>query len=86
MKYVIFLYNEVDKINFNEVLNTDAETLRVSLEGKSIIKYIGEMPESVKSLKWKSPEYTHQEIIHIIYTEAEWVVPVENITENTPLN
>jgi hypothetical protein len=86
MKYVIFLFSEVDKINFNEVLNTDPESLRVSLEGKSIIKYIGEMPESVKNLKWKSAEYTHEEIIHIIYTEAEWIVPVENITENTPLN
>lgn len=74
MKYVIFLYNEVDKIDFNEVSNTDPTTLRVSSENKSIIKYLGDMPPSVNSLKWKSPEYSHKEILNIIYTEPEWQV------------
>jgi len=86
MKYVIFLYNEVGKINFNEVLDDAPDTLRISLEGKSIIKYTGEMPESVKSLKWKSLEYSKQEILNIIYTESEWIVPLENINKQTTTN
>jgi hypothetical protein len=74
MKYVIFLYDEVDKINFDQVENTSKETLFVSKEGKSIIKYKGSMPECIKNLKWKSLVYTQEQIKQIIYTEQEWLL------------
>jgi hypothetical protein len=81
MKYLIFLYDEVDTLDFSQILETDPLTMFVSLEGKSILKYEGEMPSSVQSLKWKSYEYTHQEILNILYTEPEWQVP-PTISEN----
>ena len=75
MKYLIFLYDEVDTIDFSQILETSPADMFVSLEGKAILKYIGDMPSSVQNLKWKSYEYTQEEILNIIYTEPEWQVP-----------
>jgi hypothetical protein len=74
MKYVIFLLLEIDKLDFEQLENTSKDTLRVSKEGKAIIKYRGSMPECIKNLKWKSNVYTHEQIKHIINTEEEWLL------------
>lgn len=74
MTYLIFLMEEIDKIDFNEVLDDSPETLRISKENKAIVKYNGEMPKSIQSLKWKSLEYSHKEILRIINTEPEWLI------------
>lgn len=71
-KYVIFDTSEIDKINFDEVLETSASTLRHSVNGlKTFVKYDGDMPQSVSTLNSKSIEYSHPEIISILATE-EW--------------
>jgi len=76
-KYVIFNVSELDKINFAEVLETSAETVRKSMdETKTFVKWEGELPASVQSLTTKSKYYTHSEILDILAGE-EWTTPVE---------
>lgn len=78
-RYVIFDYSEVNKINFLQVMETSADTLRKSVDNtKTFVKYDGVMPSSVNSLISKSQEYTHSEIITILST-SEWTTPIENM-------
>ena len=74
-KYVIFNCSELSKIDFNQVLETSADTVRKSLdETKTFVKYEGDMPSSVVSLDSKSQEYSHSEIINILSTNI-WTNP-----------
>lgn len=76
-RYVIFDVTELNLINFNEVLETSADTVRKSVDGtKTFVKYYGEMPASVAALTTKSQEYTHDEILSILST-AEWTTQLE---------
>jgi hypothetical protein len=71
-KYRIFDLSEVDKINFNEVLESSIDTLRVSNTNKTFVKYVGETPSSIQSLETKSEEYNNQQILDILLTE-DWI-------------
>jgi hypothetical protein len=74
--YIIFDYNEVDKIDFNEVLETSIETLRLSLDGtKTFVKWIGEEPSFVSSIVSKSSIYTNDEMISIL-DGSDWYNPI----------
>ena len=73
--YVIFATSETGSIDFTEVLETSAETLRVSIDGtKTFVKYEGDMPTSVSSLTTKEGPYSHSEILNIL-TGSEWTDP-----------
>jgi len=72
-KYVIFDLSEADKINFDEVLESGINTLRVSNTDNTFVKYIGEIPTSIQSLETKSEEYNKQEILDILLTE-DWLI------------
>jgi hypothetical protein len=72
-KYRIFDLSEVDKINFNEVLESSVDTLRVSNTDKTFVKYVGETPSSIQSLETKSEEYNNQQILDILLTE-DWLI------------
>jgi hypothetical protein len=73
--YVVFDLTEVDTIDFSEVMETSAETLRENLaETQSFVKYEGDMPASVTALTTKSQEYTHEEILALLAGE-EWTDP-----------
>ena len=69
----IFDLSEVDKINFNEILESNIDTLRVSNTDKTFVKYVGETPSSVQSLETKSEEYNNQQILDILLTE-DWLI------------
>ena len=70
--YVIIPYSEVEVIDFDQVLETDVNTVRKSIDGaKTFIKYEGEMPSSVVALEDKSQEYNYEEILEILHT-TEW--------------
>ena len=73
-KYIIFNVSELDKINFYEVQETSADTIRKSVdETLTFVKYDGdEMPPSVSSLTTKQGPYTQTEILEIINT-SEWI-------------
>jgi hypothetical protein len=73
LKYIIFNFDEVDKINFNEVLETSIDTLRLSADGlRTFVKWFGEEPECILTLTSKSIIYNHNQMIEIL-SEAEWV-------------
>jgi len=77
-KYVIFDFSEVWKIDFDEVMETEIDTLRKSNdETKTFVKYLSDMPESVESLTTKTNEFTHSEIIDILSNE-EWTKNIED--------
>ena len=77
-RYVIFNVSELDKINFAEVLETSAETVRKSVDQqKTFVKWDGqEAPTSIQTLITKSQYYTHEEILNILSGE-EWTAPLE---------
>lgn len=75
-KYVIIPATEINNINFDEVLETSAETCRYSVDGtKTFVKYEGDQPPSVAAIQGKSQEYSHEEILAILATE-EWTAPL----------
>ena len=70
--YMIFNVSELDTINFDEVLETSAETLRKSVdETKTFVKWDGDMPQCVQDLTTKEGPYTHTEILQILSGE-DW--------------
>ena len=74
--YVVLNTSETGSIDFSEVLETSANTLRLNLSGsQTFIKYDGEtMPSSVSSLTTKEGPYSHSEILNIL-TGSEWTDP-----------
>lgn len=82
IKYITFNLSEIDKINFDEVLTTSIDTIRLSNNNLGILKYIGVMPQSVQSLETKSQEYTNGEMIDLISSE-DWILTYPSLTGNT---
>ena len=72
--FMIFSTSETGSIDFSEVLETSAETLRLSVDGsKSFVKWDSEIiPTTVDSLTTKEGPYTYEEI-RTILTGSEWV-------------
>jgi hypothetical protein len=73
--YVIFDLTEVDTIDFSEVMETSADTLRKNLANtQSFVKYEGDMPASIAALTTKSQEYSHEEILALL-AGTDWTDP-----------
>jgi hypothetical protein len=71
-KYIIFDVSELNKIDFNEVMENSASTLRYSLDGtKTFIKWEETEPSFLSNLLTKSRTYTLEEISEILLT-SEW--------------
>lgn len=69
MKYVIINVSEVSSVNFEEVEERSALTLRYSLDGtKTFVKFNTDTPPSFLDGK---TQYTHSEILTILATD-EW--------------
>jgi len=80
--YIIFSVSELDKINFNEVLETAINTTVKSIDNtKTFVRYEGAAPESIQQLTTIEATLTHAEVLDILQT-AEWkrVYPDYNIT------
>jgi len=75
-EYMIFNVSELNKINFNQVLETSIDTIRKSVNGtKTFVKWNGEIiPSSVEALTTKEGAYTYDEIIQMLGT-SEWNAP-----------
>ena len=68
MIYVIFEIANLDTVNFNEVLENNAYTLRLSIDGtKTGLKFNGKTPDFLVGLQ----QYNHSEILEIMAT-PEW--------------
>ena len=68
--YVIINANEVSSVNFSEVLETSANTLRYNKDGtKTFVKYKGDQPSFLNGMT----TYTESEIKAILKDESgEW--------------
>ena len=66
--YCIINSSEVSGLDFDQVLQTSADTLRYSVDGsKALLKYEGDQPSFLSGKQ----EYTHSEILAILATD-EW--------------
>jgi len=71
-EFMIFSVSELNEINFDEVLETSANTVRKSINGlKTFVKWNGTTPESVNNLNTKEGPYTYDEMLTILAT-PEW--------------
>ena len=75
--FVIFDVAELSTIDFGQVLETSADTVRKSVDGtKTFVKWDGETaPPCIESLTTKSQYYTYEEMLTILDTE-EWSSPI----------
>jgi hypothetical protein len=69
----MFDTQEIDKINFDEVFETSADSLRISNdEIWTFVKWEGDMPTSVQSLITKEGPYTHEQILELL-DNSNWL-------------
>ena len=75
-EFMIFSVSELDQIDFTQVLETSADTVRKSVDqSKTFVKWNGtEIPECVNNLTTKEGPYTYEEILEILST-PEWTDP-----------
>ena len=64
--FMIFNVSELNKLNFDEVLETSGDTVRKSLDNKTFVKWDGETPQCVLDLTTKEGPFTHEEILLIL--------------------
>jgi len=77
--FVIFDVSELPTIDFEQVLETSAETVRLSSDAtKTFVKWDGDtVPSCIESLTTKSMYYTYEEMLDILAGE-EWTSPMED--------
>lgn len=75
-EFMIFPVSELNKIDFNQILETSSETVRKSVDGlKTFVKWNGsDIPSSVQNVEMKEGPYTYNEIMIILNT-SEWSFP-----------
>ena len=75
-EFMIFPVSELNKIDFNQVLETSAETVRKSVDGlKTFVKWNGpDAPSCISTLIGTEGPYTYNEILDILVT-PEWTDP-----------
>jgi hypothetical protein len=69
-KYVIIDADEVSSVDFSQVFETSADTLRYNVDPagtKTFVKFEGSVPDFLDG----KTQYTHSEILAILATE-EW--------------
>lgn len=77
--FMIFNMSEINKINFDEVLESSPQWMRISVDGqKTFIKWDGnKIPVSVQTLTTSEGPYTYDEILSIL-TGSNWtdIIPM----------
>ena len=72
-EFIIFNVSELNKINFNEVLETSVDTVRKSSDKtKTFVKWEGDIPLCVDSLTTKEGPYTLEEMSTIL-SSSDWL-------------
>jgi hypothetical protein len=72
--YVIINSSEVSSVDFSQVLETSADTLRYNLAGtQAVLKFEGDTPSFLEG----KTQYTHSEILDILGGE-DWSEPIES--------
>ena len=75
--FVIFNVSEIPLIDFSQVLETSASTLRRSVDGTlTFVKWpTGSVPACISNLTTKSQYYTYEEML-VILAGATWTQPM----------
>lgn len=73
---MIFQVSELPQIDFSQVLETSADTVRKSVDGlKTFVKWDGPaIPSTVEALTTKEGPYTYDEMLQIL-AGLEWTDP-----------
>jgi uncharacterized protein YjbK len=72
-RFVIFNVSEINKIDFGQVLQDSATTLRKSVDGtKTFVKWEGETPACIAQLTTKSAEYTYEQMLTEL-DKSDWL-------------
>ena len=75
--YLIIPTSELSKVDFSQVCETSADTVRKSVdESKTFIKWDGSDPSFVSSITGTEGPYTNEEILTILSTDV-WTSPEE---------
>jgi len=70
-KFMIFSVTELDQIDFTQVQETSANTVRKSVDNtKTFVKWDDTIPQCVNNLTTKEGPYTYEEMLEILATEA----------------
>ena len=71
--FMIFETSETGSVDFNQVLETSIETLRLNVSGsKTFVKWNNEkIPNSVSNLTTKLGPYNYEEMLQIL-SSREW--------------
>jgi hypothetical protein len=78
-QYLILKTQELNKVDFTQVLETSAETVRKSVdETKTFIKWENIEPLFTSQLYYKEGPYTHTQMLNILANE-EWTEEIEEI-------
>ena len=73
--YLIFPVDQLNLVDFNQVHETSADTVRKSVDGtKTFIKWDGNAPEFVNTLTNTSGPYIYSEMLGVLSTN-EWTAP-----------
>lgn len=76
LTYWIIGSTELRNVDFNEVLQTSADTVRYSVDGgRFLVKYAGSEPSSIEQITLKEGPYSHEQIIEIV-TGTDWNPPI----------
>ena len=67
-QYVILNLDEIDSVDFDQVMETEASKVRKSIDGsKFFVKFVGDVPSFLDG----KTIYSHSEILAILATD-EW--------------
>ena len=70
--YIIINMDEIALVNFNQVMETSEQTLRLSVDSlQTVLKWEGAEPSFVSTLSSYEGPYTHEEIL-VIMASPEW--------------
>ena len=73
-RWTIIPASEVPNVDFSQVLESSADSLRYNVAGtETFVKYEGSKPSSIPA---DAVEYTHSEILALLTTEA-WTAPID---------
>ena len=74
-EFMIFNVSELNTIDFTQVEETSADTVRLSVDKtKTFVKWDGVTPDCVNNLTTKEGPYTYEEILTILST-PQWTDP-----------
>lgn len=81
LTYVTLDLSEASELDYEQILQTSFDTLRISVDGtRTIVKWITEygVPSSVAALTTKGPYLTHDEALTLMSTEA-WAIDMPTV-------